>query len=134
MALAIARGALAPLYRRAEPQVLRPLAREAALDGVQRARVLATAKALLAQLRAPGRAGWIDRFLQEYSLSSEEGAALLGLAEAYLRVPDPGTADALIRDKLTRGDWRAHLGADSVVVNGATLGLILAQTMAEAST
>ena len=62
---------------------------------------------LLAELRAPGRAGWIDRFLQEYSLSSEEGAALLGLAEAYLRVPDAGTADALIRDKLGQGDWRA---------------------------
>ncbi len=133
MALATARGAITPMYRRAEPQVLRPLASEAALDGVARARVLATAKVLLAQLRTPGRTGWIDRFLQEYSLSSEEGAALLGLAEAYLRVPDSGTADALIRDKLTRGDWRAHLGADSVVVNGATMGLILAQTMAEAS-
>jgi RHH-type proline utilization regulon transcriptional repressor/proline dehydrogenase/delta 1-pyrroline-5-carboxylate dehydrogenase len=87
---------------------------------------------LLAELRAPGRAGWVDRFLAEYSLSSEEGAALLGLAEAYLRVPDPGTADALIRDKLGRGDWRGHLSdAEGVLVKSATLGLILAQSLTE---
>src|SRR5260221_4367030 len=92
------------------------------------------AGALLGELRAPGHAGWIDRFLQEYALNSEEGAALLGLAEAYLRVPDASTADALIRDKLTRGDWKAHVGASqSFRVNSATLGLILAQTMAESS-
>jgi RHH-type proline utilization regulon transcriptional repressor/proline dehydrogenase/delta 1-pyrroline-5-carboxylate dehydrogenase len=84
-------------------------------------------------LREPGRAGWVDQFLQEYSLSSEEGAALLGLAEAYLRIPDAGARDALIRDKLAAGDWRAHLGAgQSVVVNSATLGLIIAQSVSEA--
>ncbi len=131
--LDLAREAIAPLYRRSEPQLLRELADQAKLSEAERGRVLTQARALLAELRAPGRGGWIDRFLQEYSLSSDEGAALLGLAEAYLRVPDPGTADALIRDKLARGDWRAHLGGDSVVVNGATLGLILAQSMAEAS-
>jgi RHH-type proline utilization regulon transcriptional repressor/proline dehydrogenase/delta 1-pyrroline-5-carboxylate dehydrogenase len=55
------------------------------------------------------------------------------LAEAYLRVPDAGTADALIKDKLIKGDWRAHLGgAESALVNSATLGLILAQSLAEA--
>ena len=58
-----------------------------------------------------GRGGWRGSVLAEYSLSSEEGAALLGLAEAYLRVPDAATADALIRDKLARGDWKAHIGA-----------------------
>ena len=96
----------------------------------------AAAARLLAELRAPGRAGWIDRFLREYSLSSEEGAALLGLAEAYLRVPDSGSADALIRDKLSLGDWRRPPGltaANSALVNSATLGLILAQSMTEAS-
>jgi RHH-type proline utilization regulon transcriptional repressor/proline dehydrogenase/delta 1-pyrroline-5-carboxylate dehydrogenase len=131
--LIAARGALAPLYRAPEPQVLAPLAAAAGLEASARARVFAQASALLADLRAPGRAGWVDQFLREYSLSSDEGAALLGLAEAYLRVPDAATADALIRDKLGKGDWRAHLGeADSVLVNSATLGLILAQALAEA--
>jgi len=108
-----ARAAIAPLYRRPESEALEDLAARARLTPVERARAKAQAQTLLEALRAPGRAGWVDRFLQEYSLSSEEGAALLGLAEAYLRVPDPGTADALIRDKLSRGDWRAHLGSPS---------------------
>ena len=132
--LVFARNAIAPLYRRPEADALAALAATARLSPDERARVRAEAGRLLAALRAPRRAGWIDRFLQEYSLSSEEGTALLGLAEAYLRVPDPGTADALIRDKLALGDWKAHLGsADSVLVNSATLGLIIAQSMTEAS-
>ena len=87
--LAGARAAVASLYRRGETDTLRPLADAARLSPTARARVLSQASALLTALRAPGRAGWVDQFLREYSLSSEEGAALLGLAEAYLRVPDP---------------------------------------------
>ncbi len=131
--LAEARGRIAPLYRLGEAEALRALAARASLTPDERARVVDRASGLMAELRAPGRAGWIDRFLREYSLSSDEGAALLGLAEAYLRIPDPGSRDALIRDKLGAGDWRAHLGGDSVLVNGATLGLILAQYLGEAS-
>jgi RHH-type transcriptional regulator, proline utilization regulon repressor / proline dehydrogenase / delta 1-pyrroline-5-carboxylate dehydrogenase len=132
-ALDAARRAIAPLYRIDEREALAPLALSARLSPEQRARVFARASGLLAELRAPGRAGWVDQFLREYSLSSDEGAALLGLAEAYLRVPDAGTADDLIKDKLIKGDWRAHLGgADSALVNSATLGLILAQSLAEA--
>ncbi|HEY1561880.1 MAG TPA: bifunctional proline dehydrogenase/L-glutamate gamma-semialdehyde dehydrogenase PutA [Caulobacteraceae bacterium] len=132
--LVLARSAIAPLYRRPESDALAALAQTARLSPDERTCVRAEAGRLLAALRAPGRAGWVDRFLQEYSLSSEEGTALLGLAEAYLRVPDPGTADALIRDKLALGDWKAHLGAaDSVLVNSATLGLIIAQSMTESS-
>ncbi len=131
--LQIARESIAPLYRIAEPLALTPLAEAARLSPRERDRVLLQAASLLAAMREPGRAGWVDQFLREYSLSSEEGAALLGLAEAYLRVPDAGTADALIKDKLIRGDWRAHLdGAPSAIVKSATLGLILAQSLAEA--
>jgi len=127
------RDAIAPLYRLDEHAALVPLAQAARLSPAARGRVFGRASALLAELRAPGRAGWVDQFLREYSLSSDEGAALLGLAEAYLRIPDTGAADALIRDKLMKGDWRAHVGgADSALVNSATLGLILAQSLAEA--
>src|SRR6185369_15421371 len=48
------------------------------------------------------------------------------VAEALLRIPDAATADALIRDKLSRGDWDRHLGAsDSLLVNASTWGLML---------
>ena len=131
--LDVARAAIAPFYRADEHDALVPLAAQAQLKPAQRARILKDARDLLARLRTPGQAGWVDQFLRQYSLSSEEGAALLGLAEAYLRVPDAATADALIRDKLGRGDWRSHLAdADSVLVKSATLGLILAQTLSQA--
>ena len=48
------------------------------------------------------------------------------LAEALLRIPDDDTRDALIRDKIGGGDWRAHLGhSPSLFVNAATWGLLL---------
>src|SRR3546814_15032685 len=48
------------------------------------------------------------------------------LAEALLRIPDRATRDALIRDKISRGDWRSHMGgSQSLFVNAATWGLML---------
>lgn len=68
----------------------------------------------------------IDQFLQEFTLSSEEGIVLMCLAEALLRIPDAQTADALIRDKLGSGDWYAHIGrSDSLLVNASTWGMLL---------
>jgi len=64
--------------------------------------------------------------LREYPLSSPEGLALMGLAEALLRVPDAATADLLIRDKLGDGDWARHRGkASSGLINAATAALAL---------
>ncbi|QHS32677.1 bifunctional proline dehydrogenase/L-glutamate gamma-semialdehyde dehydrogenase PutA [Piscirickettsia salmonis] len=70
--------------------------------------------------------GGIDAFMQEYSLSSQEGIALMCLAEALLRIPDTTTSDKLIKDKLSDMNWSAHQGqSDSLFVNSATWGLIL---------
>ena len=44
----------------------------------------------------------LNAFLQEYDLSTQEGVVLLCIAEALLRIPDATTADALIRDKLSK--------------------------------
>jgi RHH-type proline utilization regulon transcriptional repressor/proline dehydrogenase/delta 1-pyrroline-5-carboxylate dehydrogenase len=64
--------------------------------------------------------------MHEFSLSSEEGVALMCLAEALLRIPDSGTADRLIADKISKGDWRKHLGeSPSLFVNAATWGLLV---------
>lgn len=68
----------------------------------------------------------IDSFLSEYSLASDEGIALMCLAEALLRVPDNATIDNLIKDKLTAADWKAHRGqSDSFFVNATTWALML---------
>ncbi|HET8883766.1 MAG TPA: bifunctional proline dehydrogenase/L-glutamate gamma-semialdehyde dehydrogenase, partial [Solimonas sp.] len=130
--LAAARGRLPVLYRCAEPEVLAPLVDAARLDADARRRVRAMAAMLLAELRDPQHGGWIDRFLQQYPLNTDEGVALLALAEAYLRIPDAHTADALIRDKLGDGDWAAHRGAsDSFLVNRATFGLAMTSALIE---
>ncbi|MGJ8514317.1 trifunctional transcriptional regulator/proline dehydrogenase/L-glutamate gamma-semialdehyde dehydrogenase [Carnimonas bestiolae] len=75
---------------------------------------------------ARGKEGLIQGLLQEFSLSSQEGIALMCLAEALLRVPDAATRNALIRDKLYEGDWKAHLGkSSSTFVNAAAWGLMI---------
>ncbi|WP_199911637.1 bifunctional proline dehydrogenase/L-glutamate gamma-semialdehyde dehydrogenase PutA [Dongshaea marina] len=68
----------------------------------------------------------VDAFLQQYSLDTKEGIALMSLAEALQRIPDKGTADELIRDKLGTANWRKHRGqSSSSLVNNATRGLEL---------
>ena len=72
----------------------------------------------------------IDALLNEYSLSSEEGVVLMCLAEALLRVPDKKTQDALIRDKISQGQWSAHLGSsESIFVNASSWGLLITGAM-----
>jgi RHH-type proline utilization regulon transcriptional repressor/proline dehydrogenase/delta 1-pyrroline-5-carboxylate dehydrogenase len=118
------------VHRAPEPEVLAPLVERARLGGEERERVEATALHLLADLREGQRTGWVNQFLQEYRLNSSEGVALLSLAEAFLRVPDPETADMLIADKLGDGDWRSHAGkSHSGFVNSATWGLVIGRAL-----
>lgn len=125
-----ARISMAKLYRAPEPEVLKPLLARAALTPDSRGRVLGHASGLLADLRAAQTKGWVNQFLQEYRLNSSEGVALLSLAEAFLRVPDPETADLLIADKLGDADWRAHTGeSNSSLVNMATWGLVVGRAL-----
>ena len=68
----------------------------------------------------------METFLAEYGLSSDEGVALMCLAEALLRVPDDATVDALIHDKIVPADWGTHLGqSSSSLVNASTWALML---------
>jgi RHH-type proline utilization regulon transcriptional repressor/proline dehydrogenase/delta 1-pyrroline-5-carboxylate dehydrogenase len=129
-ATARARAELRRLHRAAEPDVLKPLMRHAALDSDSRARVEGRALVMLGELRAAQGSGWVNQFLQEYRLNTSEGVALLSLAEAFLRVPDPETADQLIADKLGNADWRAHAGkSHSTLVNSATWGLVIGRAL-----
>ncbi len=47
----------------------------------------------------------IESLLQTYRLSTQEGLALMCMAEALLRIPDNSTKNKLIRDKLGLGSW-----------------------------
>ena len=129
-ATASARADIRKLHRAPEPEVLAPLLRDAGLDRDARARVEGRALGMLADLRAAQGSGWVNQFLQEYRLNTSEGIALLSLAEAFLRVPDPETADDLIADKLGNADWKAHAGkSHSTLVNSATWGLVIGRAL-----
>ncbi len=125
-----ARESIRPLHRAPEPETLAPLVATATLKLGERQAVLGRARGLLQELRTAQSDGWVNQFLQEYRLGSEEGTALLSLAEAFLRVPDADTADLLIADKLGDANWRAHKGQSaSMLVNSATWGLVLGKAM-----
>ena len=120
------RAAITAAYRRPEPECVPPLLDLAALTPDQAGRVEVLARSLVTKLRAKTRSSGVEGLIYEYSLSSQEGVALMCLAEALLRIPDAATRDALIRDKLSPGDWRAHVGnSPSLFVNAATWGLVL---------
>ena len=103
---------------------------QARVSKEQAARIQELAARLATTLRrrkaGVGRTGVVQGLLQEYALSSQEGVALMCLAEALLRIPDTATRDALIRDKISQGQWRTHLGqSPSLFVNAATWGLVI---------
>src|SRR5712672_3721258 len=97
------------------------------LTGGARHRAVATAMALVEGARARrDERPFLDAFLQEFGLSNQEGIALMCIAEALLRIPDDVTADRLIAEKLSTGDWSAHAGqSESLFVNASTWGLML---------
>ncbi|MEW5607787.1 trifunctional transcriptional regulator/proline dehydrogenase/L-glutamate gamma-semialdehyde dehydrogenase [Pseudomonas juntendi] len=126
----VLRSAITAAYRRPEQEVVPMLLEQARLSAplAEATNKLAAgiAEKLRNQKSAGGRAGIVQGLLQEFSLSSQEGVALMCLAEALLRIPDKGTRDALIRDKISNGNWQPHLGnSPSLFVNAATWGLLL---------
>ncbi|MEX9253006.1 trifunctional transcriptional regulator/proline dehydrogenase/L-glutamate gamma-semialdehyde dehydrogenase [Pseudenterobacter timonensis] len=125
----VSRAAITGAYRRAETDAVPMLLEQARLPQpvAEQAHQLAwtLAEKLRNQKTASGRAGMVQSLLQEFSLSSQEGVALMCLAEALLRIPDKATRDALIRDKISNGNWQSHIGrSPSLFVNAATWGLL----------
>ncbi|OBU07505.1 trifunctional transcriptional regulator/proline dehydrogenase/L-glutamate gamma-semialdehyde dehydrogenase [Morganella psychrotolerans] len=125
----VRRAAITSAYRTPEPEAVSMQLPPAQLspEQAQAAGKLAygLAEKLRNQKNSSGRAGLVQGLLQEFSLSSQEGIALMCLAEALLRIPDKATRDALIRDKISSGDWNSHLGqSKSMFVNAATWGLL----------
>ncbi|MDF0598722.1 bifunctional proline dehydrogenase/L-glutamate gamma-semialdehyde dehydrogenase PutA [Psychromarinibacter halotolerans] len=109
-----------------ETATLAELAALADLSAEDRARISTRAAGLVRDIRSSARPGLMEVFLAEYGLSTDEGIALMCLAEALLRVPDAETIDALIEDKIAPSDWGRHLGhSSSSLVNASTWALML---------
>src|SRR5437867_3224037 len=121
------RARITAAYRADEAAAVHALLSEAALAPEALAATQRLAASLAEGVRAArSTAGGVDALMLEFSLDSREGVALMCLAEALLRIPDPATRDRLIRDKIGRGDWRAHVGkSPSLFVNAAAWGLLV---------
>ncbi|QTN19620.1 bifunctional proline dehydrogenase/L-glutamate gamma-semialdehyde dehydrogenase PutA [Brevundimonas sp. AJA228-03] len=117
-----------------EPTRIAALLATAPLTGSDRAAVVADAVALVEHARrSQKKQGVVESFLQEFSLGTREGLALMCLAEALLRTPDEDTRDRLIAEKIGSADWASHLGqSDSLFVNASTWGLMLTGRLVDA--
>lgn len=121
------RLAIAKAYYADETACVKHLLELATMPSNVTEKIAQRAAKLVEQIRAQRLSkGGLDAFLYEYDLSSEEGIALMCLAEALLRIPDSDTIDALLKDKIAPVDWAAHLGqSSSFFVNASTWGLVL---------
>jgi len=120
------REAITRAYREPETSCVPKLIDQARLDSAIAEKTRVLASTLVESLRRKSTGSGVEGLIQEFALSSQEGVALMCLAEALLRIPDRATRDALVRDKITKGDWHSHLGqAQSVFVNAATWGLLI---------
>ena len=123
-------------WRRAETECVEELLLHSEISSELSNKIQALAFDLAHSLRerksSGGKAGIVQGLLQEFSLSSQEGIALMCLAEALLRIPDKATRDLLIRDKINQGNWKEHLGQSQLMfVNAAAWGLMLTGKLME---
>ena len=123
-------------WRRAETDCVQNLLDHSKISDEMNQRIHELAFDLAHTLRerksGSGKAGIVQGLLQEFALSSQEGIALMCLAEALLRIPDMATRDLLIKDKINQGNWKEHVGQSNLMfVNAAAWGLMLTGKLME---
>jgi RHH-type proline utilization regulon transcriptional repressor/proline dehydrogenase/delta 1-pyrroline-5-carboxylate dehydrogenase len=121
------RAAVSAAYVTDETAAVEALLARATAQPVQAERIQESARRLAAGARQHPAGGiGAQQFLQEFGLSTREGVLLMCMAEALLRIPDADTADQLIVDKLSQGQWEHYIGrSDSMLVNASTWALLL---------
>lgn len=113
-------------YRANETECLKNLLSGCDVNEIDNPKATDLARKLIKQVRNKRIKGkGVDALMQEFRLSTDEGIALMCLAESLLRIPDKETQDQLIRDKITKGDWSSHTKTDSLFVNAASWGLLI---------
>jgi RHH-type proline utilization regulon transcriptional repressor/proline dehydrogenase/delta 1-pyrroline-5-carboxylate dehydrogenase len=127
------RSAITAAYRVDEKPAVLARIEEARLSVEDEKNTQQLARRLVTHVRQNrSKSSGVDALMQEFSLDSEEGVALMCLAEALLRIPDAATANKLIRDKIGGANWVSHLGqSDSLFVNAAAWGLVLTGKLVE---
>lgn len=67
----------------------------------------------------------IQRFLQDFPLTHQEGRSLMAMSEAFLRIPDSYTAALLLKDKLSGHRWQKETGTKASLLGFSRWGLDL---------
>lgn len=121
------RHAITAAYRMDETQCIEALLQKISFSQDALERIQEKARALVIETRTRSKKqSPLDSLLHQYNLSSEEGTALMCLAEALLRIPDSATRDLLISDKISNVDWLNHLkNEESLLANAAAWSLTL---------
>ncbi|MFT5112885.1 MAG: RHH-type proline utilization regulon transcriptional repressor/proline dehydrogenase [Parasphingorhabdus sp.] len=124
--LEILRQSIRKAHLSNQDDVVSRLFSDSNIGPADRQKISDKAEQLVVKIREDSQPGLMEEFLSEYGLSSDEGIALMCLAEALLRVPDPETIDELIEDKIAPSSWGQHLGkSSSSLVNASTWALML---------
>ncbi|WCR53483.1 MAG: Bifunctional protein PutA [Wolbachia endosymbiont of Ctenocephalides orientis wCori] len=116
-------------YRTDEKSYIRYLVEKSEISAESKNRIYNIAKQVIEKIKG-NKLGVIDSFMQKYSLSNDEGIALMCLAESLLRIPDNYTIDELIKDKIANQAWSKYLGnTSSLFVNASTWGLMIGSSV-----
>ena len=129
------RNAVTAAWRRNEAEAVADMLAQAQMTPLEKEAAAKLARQLVSKVRENrSKASGVDALMHEFSLSSEEGVALMCLAEALLRIPDTATRNKLIQDKLSGGDWKSHLNnSPSLFVNAAAWGLLITGKLTSAN-
>ncbi|HLB42444.1 MAG TPA: bifunctional proline dehydrogenase/L-glutamate gamma-semialdehyde dehydrogenase PutA [Gammaproteobacteria bacterium] len=113
-------------YRMDETTCIEYLLQQANLPEFILNQIEIIAKELVMGARQQKKLSKLNTLLLQYNLSTDEGIALMCLAEALLRIPDTATMDKFIADKIATIHWKSHLGtANSFFANATTWSLLL---------
>lgn len=123
----VLRQRITEAYRCDEAKAVEWLLAQKPLAENEKQEIAEQARALILKVREKRtKASGVDALMHEFTLSTEEGIALMCLAEALLRIPDVATRNKLIQDKISGGDWKKHLGhSPSLFVNSTAWGLFI---------
>ncbi|GFT09644.1 bifunctional protein PutA, partial [Nephila pilipes] len=123
------RKRLQGFYRTDEKSYIRYLVEKAELSADSKSRIYNIAKQVIEKIKH-NKLSIVDSFMQQYSLSNDEGIALMCLAESLLRIPDDYTIDEIIKDKIANQEWNKYLGhSSSLFVNASTWSLMIGSSI-----
>lgn len=93
-----------------EPECVSLLLQGLPSTEASRQRIHQQARVLIDGARAHKGMSRLHAMIEGFSLSTREGIALMALAEALLRIPDPATVEAMLEDKLSDADFEKLFG------------------------